>query len=148
LTGWRIDIKSASSAEAEKAAVKPAPAAEEKEEEVVAEEEPVAEIPEILEPAPISAEPVEEAGAEQAGPALTVEEVFAEPPVFFQPQVTEEKTGLRFAEDIMGPKPDKPGDKAKKKKKKAASAREGAEDGIRIKRKQRDTDISDEDEEY
>jgi len=145
LTGWRIDIKSASSAEAKKAAAKPAPVVEEKEEEVVTEEEPVAE---ILEPAPVSAEPVEEAGAEQAEPALTVEEVFAEPPAFFQPQVTEEKTEIRFAEDILGPKPDKPGDKAKKKKKKVASAREGAEDGIRIKRKRRDTDISGEDEEY
>ena len=142
LTGWRIDIKSASSAEAEKAAARPAPAVEEKEE-VVTEEGP-----EILEPAPVSAEPVEAAGAEQAKPPLTVEEVFAEPPVFFQPQVTEEKTEIKFAEDILGPKPDKPGDKAKKKKKKVASAREGAEDGIRIKRKQRDTDISDEDEQY
>ena len=148
LTGWRIDIKSASSAEAEKAAARPAPAVKEKEEEVVTEEEPAAEIPEIVEPAPVSAEPVEAAGAEQAKPALTVEEVFAEPPVFFQPQVTEEKTEIKFAEDILGPKPDKPGDKAKKKKKKVASAREGAEDGIRIKRKRQDTAISDEDEQY
>ena len=148
LTGWRIDIKSTSIAEAEKAAAKPAPVVEEKEEEVVTEEEPVAEIPEILEPAPVSAEPAEAAAVEQAEPLPSVEEVFAEPPVFFQPQVTEEKTELRFAEDILGPKPDKPGDKAKKKKKKVASAREGAEDGIRIKRKRRDTDISDEDEEY
>jgi hypothetical protein len=77
-----------------------------------------------------------------------VEEVFAEPPVFFQPQVTEEKTEIRFAEDIRGPKPDKSGDKAKKKKKKVASTREGADDGIRIKRKRQDTDISDEDEQY
>ncbi|MFH1926157.1 MAG: transcription termination factor NusA [Chloroflexota bacterium] len=144
LTGWRIDIKSASSAEAQKAAAKPAPAVEKKEE-VVTEEEPIAE---ILEPAPVSAEPVEEVGAEQAEPALTVKEVFAEPPAFFQSQVTEEKTEIRFAEDILGPKPDKPADKAKKKRKKVASAREGAEDGIRIKRKRRDTDISGEDEEY
>jgi N utilization substance protein A len=149
LTGWRIDIKSASSAEAEKAAAKPAPPVEEKE--VMVEEEPVPEMPEVLEPAAVSAEPVEEAAAEQAEqpePALTVEEAFAEPPVFFQPPATEEKAGLRFAEDIMGPKPEKPGDKAKKKKKKAAPAREGAEDGIRIRRKRRDTDISDEDEEF
>jgi len=148
LTGWRIDIKSASSAEAEKAAAKPAPAVEEKEEEVVTEEEPVAEIPEILEPAPVSAVPVEETGAEQAEPLPSVEEVFAEPPVFFEPRVTEERAEIRFAEDILGPRPDKPGDKAKKKKRKVVSAREGAEDGIRIKRKRRDTDISDEDEEY
>jgi len=148
LTGWRIDIKSASIAEAEKAAARPAPAVEEKEEEVVTEEEPVAEIPELLEPAPVSAEPVEEAATEQAEPLPSVEEVLAEPPALFETQVTEEKTELRFAEDIMGPRPDKPADKAKKKKRKRASAKEGAEDGIRIKRKRRDTDSLDEDEEY
>ncbi len=147
LTGWRIDIKSTSVAEAEKA-TKPAPAVEEKEEEVVTAEEPAAEIPELLEPTPVSTEPVQETGAEQAEPALSVEEVFAEPPAFFEPRTMEDKTELRFAEDILGPKPDKPGDKAKKKKKKSVSAREGAEDGIRIKRKRRGTDFLDEDEEY
>ncbi len=147
LTGWRIDIKSTSVAEAEKA-TKPAPAVEEKEEEVVTAEEPAAEIPELLEPTPVSTEPIQETGAEQAEPALSVEEVFAEPPAFFEPRTMEDKTELRFAEDILGPKPDKPGDKAKKKKKKSVSAREGAEDGIRIKRKRRGTDFLDEDEEY
>jgi N utilization substance protein A len=147
LTGWRIDIKSASIAEAEKAAAKPVPAVEEKEE-VTTEEAPVAEMPEMLEPAPVSAEPVAEAAAEQAETQPSVEEVFAEPPVFFEPQATEDKTELRFAEDILGPKPNKPGEKAKKKKRKGISAKEGAEDGIRIKRKRRDTDFLDEEEEY
>ncbi len=145
LTGWRIDIKSTSTAEAEKAAAKPAPEAEEKEEAVVTEEEPAAE---ILEPASVSAEPGEEVAAEKTGPLPSAEEVSIEPPVFFEPLVTEEKSELRFAEDILGPKPDKPPEKAKKKKRKGAQAREGAEDGIRIKKQRRDTDISDEDEEY
>jgi N utilization substance protein A len=148
LTGWRIDIKSISIAEAEKAAARPAPEAEEKEEAVVTEEEPAAEIPEILEPASVSAGPGEEAAAEKTGPLPPVEEVSIEPPVFFEPLVTEEKSELRFAEDILGPKPDKPPEKARKKKKKGAQAREGAEDGIRIKKRRRDTDISDEEEEY
>ena len=143
LSGWRIDIKSTSIAEAEKAAARPAPEAEGKEEAVVT-EEPAAE---ILEPAPVAAEPAEEAVAEEPEPSPPAEEVAIEPPVFFEPVVTEEKSELRFAEDIMGPKPDKPPTKAKKKKK-GAQAREGAEDGIRIKRRRRDADSSDEDEEY
>lgn len=144
LTGWRIDIKSASIAEAEKAAAKPAPEVEE--EEVVTAEEPAAEMPEILEPTPASAEPVEGVATEQAEPLPLAAEVPAEPLVSFEPKVTEEKAELRFAEDILGPKPDKPEDKAKKKKKKGA-AKEGAEDGIRIKKRRRDTDLLDEDEE-
>jgi N utilization substance protein A len=147
LTGWRIDIKSVSIAEAEKAVAKPAPEVEEKEEEVVTAEEPAAEMPEILEPTPASAEPVEEVATEQAEPLPLVAEVSAEPLVVLEPKVTEEKPELRFAEDILGPKPAKPEDKAKKKKKKGASAKEGAEDGIRIKKRRRDTDLLDEDEE-
>ncbi|MQY81303.1 MAG: transcription termination/antitermination protein NusA [Dehalococcoidia bacterium] len=144
LTGWRIDIKSASIAEAEKAAAKPAPEVEE--EEVVTAEEPAAEMPEILEPTPASAEPVEGVATEQAEPLPLAAGVPAEPLVSFEPKVTEEKAELRFAEDILGPKPDKPEDKAKKKKRKGA-AKEGAEDGIRIKKRRRDTDLLDEDEE-
>ena len=83
-------------------------------------------MPEILEPAPVAAEPAE--------------------PLPAEPKVAAEKSGLRFAEDILGPRPDKTGDKAKKKKK-VAYAKEGAEDGIRIKRRRRDTDLLDEDEE-
>jgi len=144
LTGWRIDIKSASIAEAEKAAAKPAPEVEE--EEVVTVEEPAAEMPETLEPTPASAEPVEGVAIEQAEPLPLAAEVPAEPLVFSKPKVTEEKAELRFAEDILGPKPDKPEDKAKKKKRKGA-AKEGAEDGIRIKKRRRDTDFLDVDEE-
>jgi N utilization substance protein A len=151
LTGWRIDIKSASIAEAEKAATKPAPEVEEveeKEAEAVIAEEPKAEAPEIPEPEAIAAEPAEEVIAEKAEPAPAAEEVLAEPVVFFEPKVTEEKSELRFAEDILGPRMDKPTDKAKKKKKKGVSAREGAEDGIRIKKRRRDADLLGEDEEF
>ncbi len=139
LTGWRIDIKSASVAEAEKAAAKPAPEVEKKEAEAVIAEEPG--------PEAVPAEPVEEAVAGKTEPSPAAEEVLAEPVVVFEPKVTEAKPGLRFAEDIMGPRPDKPADKAKKKKKKGVSAKEGAEDGIRIKKRRRDADLLGEDEE-
>ena len=139
LTGWRIDIKSASVAEAEKAAAKPAPEVEEKEAEAVIAEEPG--------PEATPAEPVEEVVAGKTEPSPAAEEVLAEPVVVFEPKVTEAKPGLRFAEDIMGPRPDKPADKAKKKKKKGVSAKEGAEDGIRIKKRRRDADLLGEDEE-
>lgn len=144
LTGWRIDIKSASAVEAERAAARPAPEVEE--EEVVTEVEPV-EMPETLEPAPVSAEPVEVGTTAKAESLPSAEEVFAQPPVFFEPKVTEEKSELRFAEDILGPKPDKPENKAKKKKK-GAYAKEGAEDGIRIKKRRRDAGLLGQDEEY
>jgi len=148
LSGWRIDIKSASIAEAEKAAAKPAPEAEEKEEAVVTEEEPVGEIAELLEPAPVSAEPGEEVAAEKTEPLPAAEEVPIEATVVFEPTVKEEKSELRFAEDILGPKPAKPADKAKKKKRKGAQAKESAEDGVKIKKRRRGTDIVDEDEEF
>jgi N utilization substance protein A len=147
LTGWRIDIKSASTAEAEKAAAKPAPEVEEKAEEIITEVEPLAEVPEILEPVPVAAEPVEKETTEPAAPLPSAEEVFAAPPVFFEPKVAAEKAEVRFAEDILGPRPVKP-DTAKKKKKKGAYVKEGAEDGIRIKKRRRDADLLVEDEEF
>jgi N utilization substance protein A len=149
LTGWRIDIKSASAAEAEKVEAKPAAEVETKEEEAVAQEVAIEE-PAILEPAPVSAPPEEEAApaAEPAEPPPTVEEVFAQPPVFLKPEPAEAKAELRFAEDIMVPRPDK-ADKSKKKKKKGAHVRESAEDGVKLKKRRRDTiEFLDEEEEY
>ena len=147
LTGWRIDIKSASAVEAEKAEAKPL--TEAKEEEAVVEEEPLAEIPAILEPAPVSAEAPEEEAAEPTEPLPTPEEVFAQPPVFFEPKLTEDKPQLRFAEDILVTKPTKSGEKTKKKKKKkGVYGKESAEDGIRLKKRHRDAESFGEDGEY
>jgi len=149
LTGWRIDIKSASTAEAEKAEAKPSTEEEEKEEEkAVVKEESLAEMSDILEPAPVSAEAPEKEAAEPTEPLPTAEEVFAQPPVFFEPKLTAEKTELRFAEDILVPRAAKPGDKAKEKKKKGAYRKESAEDGIRLKKRRRDVESLNEDEEY
>jgi len=147
LTGWRIDIKSASASEAEKVAAKPLAKAEEKEEAAVT-EGPLAEMPAILEPAPVSAEILKEETAKPAEPLPTVEEVFAQPPVFFKPAATEEKTELRFAEDLMVSRPAKTEDKSKKKKKKGTPGRESAEDGVRLKKRRRERESLDESEEY
>jgi N utilization substance protein A len=132
LTGWRIDIKSASAAQAEKLAVA--------KEEAVVEKEPPAEIPPIPEPAL-----VEEAPAEEE-PAPVPEETLT--PVFFQPQPAEDKPQLRFAEDLTIPEFTKPRAKAKKKKK-GVHEKERGEDGIKIRKLRREeAEAIYEDEEY
>ena len=154
LTGWRIDIKSASAAEAEKLAVAES-AAETTE---VAEAEEAAregELPVGEEPAEVLAtleeilgsaeEPAEEAAEPKP------EEVLV-PPAFFKPQLGEEAPHIRFAEDIMPPKPAKATAKTakSKKKKKSVSGRETAEDGIKLKKARRGAGVitGEEDEEY
>jgi N utilization substance protein A len=115
LTGWRIDIKSASDSEKEKAeaeAQKAAKAALEKPE--------FAEVPAVAAPEPVSV---------RAGSA---------PPV-------KPGKGLRFAEDLVIPPvivPEGVQDKKKKKK----TGKETSEDGIRLKKARRGTDIYDTDE--
>jgi N utilization substance protein A len=120
LTGWRIDIRSASDAEKEKA-------------EAVAEE---------------GAEAGEEAAgvSEVAEPALVSAEVAAATPA--APKEVEIKRPLRFAEDVLAPAPPKPQTKDKKKKKKTVR-RKGAEDGIKLKKKRREAEVDKEgDEDY
>jgi len=114
LTGWRIDIKSASEAETERV-VEAEPAVAEIAEAAIASEELPAEI----------AEPV---------PAL---DTSLAPPVVFEPQVTAEKAHLRFAEDILIPAPVKPGAKSREKKKKGTKGKVSAEDGVKIKKLRR-----------
>ena len=142
LTAWRIDIKSASAAEAERAAAEAERAAEAAEaaEEVTEGEAVVAE--EV--PAGISAEPEPAvAAAETAKPLESLESAFpfATPP--FKPPAAE-RSKLRFAEDIMAPGATKAQAK-KKKKKKVHAGREGEEDAGG-KRVRRDVDLGDEEE--
>ncbi|MDI6815460.1 MAG: transcription termination factor NusA, partial [Dehalococcoidales bacterium] len=118
LTGWRIDIKSASVAEAEK--VKTAKLLVEKGGEAIVGEESLAEIPTVPESALVSAE----APAEETAEPLPVG-------VPFEPQVIVDKPMLRFAEDILIPALTKPEAKSKKLKKKDTWAKDRAEDGIR-----------------
>jgi len=115
LTGWRIDIKSASDAEKEKAEVEAARAARTAAETVEKTEEPVA----------VAAEPVAVMAA--AAPS------------------TRAAKELRFAEDILAPAPEMAALKDKDKKKKKKTGKETAEDGIRLKKARRGGDMYDTD---
>jgi len=158
LTGWRIDIKNISEAEAEKAELAEAQAAAETGsvetvlgteveleaepvgEAIVIGEEAIEEMPEILEPV---------ADEEEEGepmPALDTELVVT--PASFEPAAAE-KPSLRFAEDIMASAPTKVNTKSKKKKKKGTHERDSEEGRTRGKKAQRNVDISDyDDDEY
>jgi N utilization substance protein A len=138
LSGWRIDIKSASIAEEEKLvkAVEPAEKAAvpvEVPEEVVPEEALV---------------PEEETKVE-AEPEPVLETELAPPETILKPPVevgAEASPKLRFAEDVLGPAPTKATSKSKKKKKKGAAER-SADDGARGRRR-REREVFDEEDEY
>jgi N utilization substance protein A len=145
LSGWRIDIKSASIAKEEKLTkVEPSPEAEE---EAVLGEELIPEEPVAPEEALI---PEEEAGAEpEPEPVLETElappETILKPPVGVGAEATAPK--LRFAEDVLGPGPTKSVSKSKKKKKGATER--SADDGVRGRRQRRERETFDEEgEEY
>ncbi len=149
LTGWRIDIKSASVVEAEKSAEEPKAVEEEKPAaekvkvesdkgkarvkarvEAVAEPEKTVVEPEVTEP-PVVAETEEvEAEEEEAvpEPATTIETTLVVPKI----TVGRVEKELRFAEDIM-PGGTRPGGRVKDKKKKQRSGRE-REDVTKAKR--------------
>jgi len=126
LTGWRIDIKGASEAEAEGVEAGGLPAAEAA--------EPPEEAAEITEPAL--------AGAEEAVPLPTLET-----PVTPE-AVSPEKIKLRFAEDVLPPPPAKAEVKSRKRKKKATPGKDSAQDGIRLKKKRRGIEIQPDEEGY
>ena len=149
LSGWRVDIKSASVFEAEREE-RVKQLAETEEEAVAVEEALPAEVVVEPEPAVVSVE-VEEGEVkeevEEEEEAVPVPSLDTAQPIPFEPKVTEEKFELRFAEDILSSGPHKPESKSKKKKKKSAQAKERGEDGIRLKRVRREVDtFSDEDE--
>ena len=131
LTGWRIDIKSASVAEAERVAAEAERAAAEP-----VREEPT-EAPETAivdgEPEQRVAEPVAAATPEAVLPAAAV--------------ATPGQKGLRFAEDLLSPAKTEP--QKKKKKKKGAGGKESEEDiaARRLRRGGADYAV-DEEEEY
>jgi len=127
LTGWRIDIKSASAAEVERLA-KAEPLPEVGEEAVVGEELP-AELPAIQEPA-----------------LAPLDTTLIPPEPFLEPQATLEKPRIRFAEDVLISGPTKPVAKSRMKKKKGAPER-GADDGIRLRKRRQKSEIFDEGEE-
>ena len=136
LTGWRIDIKSASEAEAERAAE---PAAEIEEEAIVAEELP-AETPAVAEPALVPTEPTAE-------PLPPLDTKLIPPQVSLEPKVAKEKAKVRFAEDILAPGPTKPVPKSRKKKK-GAPVRAETSEGIKRRKHRRESEIPLDEEEY
>jgi N utilization substance protein A len=148
LTGWRIDIKSASIAEAEKlAATKPLTEVAEVTEETVVSEELPAELPAIEEPelAPEETEAEAEVEAE-AEPATLETELVPPETILKQPvEAGAEAPKLRFAEDVMQTGPTKPVAKSRRKKK---DTRERGEDGVKIKKRRQKEEFFDEEEEY
>jgi len=142
LTAWRIDIKSVSAVEAEKAE-EARILAETEAETAVGEEAPAETLPE-LEPASVS---VEAAEVTEAVPKT--ETPFVVPPVPVEPPTTGRKPQLRFAEDVLVSTPAKPESKSRKKKKKATQDRGRDEDGVRLKKARRGREISfDDEDEY
>ncbi len=170
LSGWRIDIKSASLAEAEKLekaklATEAAETAEVEAEEVIkaAEEGAVAEeIPEEmlaelvlpgegLELAEEAAEEEpEEAAKEEVEAEPVADELLIPPQIILEPQTTEVKPRLRFAEDIMAPKRTKGTAKTTKtkKKKKGAYDKDTGEDGVKVRKGRRDYTVEEDEEDY
>ncbi len=138
LSGWRIDIKSASAAEAEKAAE--AGVLTEAEEVAVSGEEVPVEVP--------AAEAVTEpTGVEEGEPLPILDAKTISPPIPLESEPAEEKPQVRFAEDILRPVPARPEAKQRKKKK-GTPSKDMAEDGIKVKRRRRGVEIHDDDEEY
>ena len=153
LSGWRIDIKSASAAEAERIAeVKPAPQkakpVPELEEEAIISEEFPTEIPTILEPALVSSEAPPDETDEVAEPLPTLDSTFIPEEVYLGKQKTEEKPQLRFAEEILVAGPSKTETKSRKKKKKGTRGKESDEDSVRATKLRRGIEFTTDDEEY
>jgi N utilization substance protein A len=140
LNGWRIDIKSASAAEAERIAKAEALAKAEAEA-VTAEETPVA-VPAAAESVVAPAEVVE------GEPVPVLDTNIISLPVSVEPELVVKRPKVRFAEDILRGVPAKPETQPKKKKKKGAEAKDTVEDGVRIKKRHRELKTTVDEEEY
>jgi len=143
LTGWRIDIKSVSVAEAEKVAEASIEAELEEtiDEEAIVEEEIASEIPDVLEPVLAPEEVAEPVPVSDASPIA--------PSVPYDPPGSAPKPGLRFAEDILTPLPPKTPSKTKKKKGKSTPDKDRDEERVTTKRPRQQVDLylDDEDDE-
>jgi N utilization substance protein A len=141
LTGWRIDIKSASKAEEERLQA----AKEEGEGVEVAIEELAGEGPETDEKTPVLAEVSGKLDDTAEAPRSELKL----PSSLITAKEKTVKKELRFAEEIVPVASPKPGVKTKKKKKKVSRKKESAEDGIRLKKQKRGhEDYSDGEDEY
>jgi N utilization substance protein A len=127
LTGWRIDIKSASTAEVEQLA--------KAEEEIKA----APELPAVEEPVLAPAEVVAE-------PEAPLETELVPPAALRKAQEKAETSQLRFAEDVLKFAPTKAVAKSKKKKKETREKR--VDDGARARKPRLKPELPDEEEEY
>ncbi len=157
LTGYRIDIKSASMVETEKLEAAKA-ATKSKAEEVKAEpieaieaapsageEIPEEILAELISPEEEKPETVEEEAIEEEPEVIPVAELIP-PQVILEPSDTGGKVKLRFAEDIMTPRRSR-SEQRTKKKKKGARTRDTGEDTVKVRKGRRDYDTGGEDEE-
>jgi N utilization substance protein A len=128
LTGWRIDIKSASAAEAERLA---------KAEALPEVEETVAELPLIEEPV---------LAAAAAGPESPLDTKLVLPEALLESQTRSEPPQLRFAEDVLKFAPTKPVAKSRNKKK--DTRERGTGDGTKGRKRRQKPELLDEEEEY
>ena len=139
LSGWRIDIKSASAAEAERMAEAEL-VTETVEEAIVSGEAEMAATPE---PSLVSTE-VPPGEVAEPLPALDSKAIPQEGSLV--QQTTRGKPQLRFAEEVLVAAPSKPDTKSRKKKKKSTRGKESAEDGIRVSKPRRKVEVDEVDE--
>jgi len=130
LTGWRIDIKSASAAEGEQLAKAEATP------EAIPEAEAPAELPEVEEPV---------LAATAAEPEAPLDTKLVLPEALLESKAKSETPQLRFAEDVMAFAPTKAVPKSKRRKK--DTRERGADDGARGKKRRQKQELPDEGEE-
>lgn len=163
LTGWRIDIKSVSIAEAERLAKEetlaaafatkeeiPAITEPKAEKEVIAKAALFEEKKEESLPSLITAKAEKEPAAEEAEPVAVSGSPLSLETFLIETEATREEQQIRFAEDLVPAGSGQP-TKAKKDKKKGSLKEEGAgiEGGIKLKKRRRQhLDLLAEDEDY
>jgi transcription termination/antitermination protein NusA len=143
LTGWRIDIKSASVAEAERAAAEAekAAAAAARAEAAGPEETAVPAVAEVAAGPVAGTALVEERVPEPVGAVVAPAPAVLPTPARGAPG----QKGLRFAEDILAPTKEDP---KKKKKKKGGSGKESEEEAAARRQKRAGADYTLDEEEY
>ena len=153
LTGWRIDIKSATAAEAEK--IKEAGTPEAKAKEALAAEKELTtealpeEILAQLEPIAVVEEPAKEEVEEEAEGEPVAAEILMPSQIKLEEPAAEGKPKLRFAEDILAPRRAKEEEKPAKakKKKKGTRTKDTGEESGKARKGRRDY-TQEEEEEY
>ncbi len=128
LTGWRIDIKSASVAESEKAELERVKVAKVEAVEPLIEAVEVGVASEVAEELPVEESEVPEPAVEEAEPLPVLDIASVAPPIPLESADEAEKPQLRFAEDILKPPGAAKLPSKSKKKKRASPGKERKED--------------------